>query len=225
MNPVSEPNNAVQQLGTQILQKIFGEAAQRFDLAEGTVIGNTDVRVIYLSSDLIHAIYDTLKYQAGDAWSLILKNCGLVWGKRVALSLEKEVLALGGIALGELGVDSYIALLERYFANHGWGKMRFSLADAENHGIVRASLANSLFAHTLAEVMGPVDYMVAGMLQSLFAEISGQDLQCEQIAYNYSGKTTSEFVISGAVRVTALTELDLQELTPDEVLAGLRFAG
>jgi|GEM_PF-1514364 len=64
MNPVTEPNHAVQQLSTQILQKIFGETAQRFDLAEGTVIGNTDVRVIYLSSDLIRAIYDTLTYQA-----------------------------------------------------------------------------------------------------------------------------------------------------------------
>ncbi len=225
MNLVSEPSNAVQQLGTQILQKIFGEASQRFDLAEGTVIGNTDVRVIYLSSDLIHAIYDTLKYQTGDAWSLILKNCGLVWGKRVALSLEKEVFALGGVALGELGVDSYIALLERYFANHGWGKMSFSLTDAENHGIVRATLANSLFAQTLTETMEPVDCMVAGMLQSLFSEISGQELQCEQIAHTYSGKATSEFIISGAARVSALAKLDLQELTPDEVLAGLRFTG
>jgi len=156
---------------------------------------------------------------------LILKNCGLVWGKRVALSLEKEVLALGSVALGELGVDSYIALLECYFANHGWGKMRFSLADAENHGIIRATLVNSMFAQTLAEVLKPVDYMVAGMLQSLFAEISGQDLQCVQIAFNSSGKTASEFVISGAARVIELTKLDLQELTPDEVLARLRFAG
>ncbi len=223
MTTLNEPAVSAQQLSAQILATIFGEAAQNFDMTQGTVIGNTDVRVIYLSTDIIHAIYNTLTYEAGSAWALILKNCGLVWGKRVCASLEKELQAVGHQSLGGLCVDSYIDLLEVYFANHGWGKMRFSLDDAQSHGVVRASLTNSLFAHTLAEVFEPVDYMIAGMLQSIFSEISGQDLQCLQISYGYAGKSTSEFIISGAARISALEQLKIQDMSPNEALDRLKI--
>lgn len=217
-----ETGASAQQLSAQILQKIFSEAAQTFDMNAGTVFGNTDVRVIYLSSDIIHAIYDVLKYESGDAWPLILKNCGVIWGKRVSLSLEKELQATTLQKTAALSVDSYIALLEAYFANHGWGKMRFYLDSAESHGIVRANLSNSLFANTLKHLDAPVDFMIAGMLQSIFSGISEQELDCLQVSYQYSGANASEFLISGAERIAALGQLKIHELDPNEVLARLQ---
>ena len=221
---INESSSYAQQLSAQVLQKIFGESAQTFDLEAGTAISNTDVRIIYLSSDIIHAIYDVLKYEAGDAWSLILKNCGSIWGKRVSASLEHELETTAAQKLGNLTVDSYIALLEAYFANHGWGKMRFNLDDAENHGIVRATLNNSLFPGTLKDVNAPVDYMIAGMLQSIFSAISGQDLRSTQVAYAYTGKNSSEFVISGAARIAGLEKLKLHDMGANEALERLRTA-
>lgn len=224
MTTTSESTLSAQQLTAQILQKIFGETAQSFDMEAGTVLSNTDMRVIYLSSDVIHAIYDVLKYETGDAWSLILKNCGVVWGKRVNTALEKELQTGVAQKLSHLSVDSYIALLETYFAHHGWGKMRFYLEDAQSHGIVRANLNNSLFADTLKHLNMPVDFMIAGMLQSIFSSISGQELACIQVSYNYSGMDSSEFLISGAERIAHLEQLKIHELNPNEALEQLRTA-
>lgn len=224
MTTIDEPTSFAQQLSAQILQKIFSEAAQTFDMVEGTVISNTDSRVIYLSSDIIHAIYDVLKYEAGDAWSLILKNCGSIWGKRVTTALEKELQASTSQKLGLLSVESYIALLEAYFANHGWGRMRFYLDDAEHHGVIRASLSNSLFATTLKHLDTPVDFMIAGMLQSIFSAISEQELNCIQVSYSYSGANASEFLISGAARIASLEQLKIHELSPNDALELLRAA-
>jgi predicted hydrocarbon binding protein len=217
-------DSSAQQLSEQILEKIFGETAQTFDMEAGTVISNTDVRVIYLSSDIIHAIYDVLKYETGDSWSLILKNCGLIWGKQVSSSLEKELQATGSKRLGHLTVESYIGLLEAYFANHGWGKIHFHMESAESHGAIRATLNNSLFAATLGHLDVPVDYMIAGMLESIFSSISEQSLSCIQISYAYSDTDASDFIISGADRITSLEQFKIHELNPNEALERIRVA-
>jgi predicted hydrocarbon binding protein len=224
MTTISESNQSAQQLSAEILEKIFGESSQTFDMEAGTVLSNTDVRVIYLSSDIIHAIYDVLKYEAGEAWPLILKNCGVIWGKRVNESLEKELQATGSKKLGYLTVDSYIALLESYFANHGWGKMRINLGNAETDGVINANLSNSIFANTLRHLDMPVDYMIAGMLQSIFAGISGQDLRCIQISYAFSDTDASDFIISGSERIEKLEQMKIHELNPNEALERLRAA-
>jgi predicted hydrocarbon binding protein len=216
--------SSAQQLSEQILQKIFGETAQTFDMEAGTVISNTDVRVIYLSSDIIHAIYDVLKYETGDAWPLILKNCGVIWGKQVSSSLEKELQAAGSKKLGHLTVESYIGLLEAYFANHGWGKIHFHMESAESHGAIRATLNNSLFAATLGHLDAPVDYMIAGMLESIFSSISEQNLRCIQISYAYSDTDASDFIISGSDRITNLEQFKIHELNPNEALERIRVA-
>lgn len=222
MTSIDESTTFAQQLSAQILQKIFSEATQIFDMHEGTVFNKADVRVIYLSQDIIHAIYDVLKYEAGDACELILNNCGVIWGKRVCVSLEKELQASASQKLELLTVDSYIGLLEAYFANHGWGRMRFFLDDAESHGIVRASLSNSLFAATLKHVNKPVDSMIAGMLQSIFSSISGQDLGCTQVSYAYTGWETSEFLISGKERISRFGQSKVNDLNLYDALERLR---
>jgi predicted hydrocarbon binding protein len=221
---INESSLSAQQLSEQILEKIFGESSQTFDMEAGTVLSNTNVRVIYLSADVIHAIYDVLKYEAGEAWPLILKNCGVIWGKQVATSLEKELQAIGSKRLGHLTVESYIGLIESYFANHGWGKMHFYLDSAESHGVIRATLTNSLFASTLRHLDAPVDYMIAGMLQSIFSSISEQNLRCIQISYAYSDTDASDFIISGSDRITHLEQFKIHELNANEALERLRVA-
>ncbi|GAB6140073.1 hypothetical protein JCM14076_08020 [Methylosoma difficile] len=224
MTTQNESSDFAQQLSAQLLEQIFSETEQKFDLAGGKVKSNTDVRVIYLSTDIIHAIYDVLKYEAGDAWPLILKNCGVIWGKRVCASLEEELQFKIGKPLGSLTVESYIGVLEAYFARHGWGKMRFYLDDAEQNGIIRARLRNSIFATTLRFVSKPVDYMIAGMLQSIFSAISGHELGCVQVSFEHTGADSSEFLISSKARIEQLSELKKHEMTPNDILERLRAA-
>lgn len=212
------------QITSQILEKLFGDNTLNYDLMQGTVKNATDVRIIYLSSDIIRGIYDVLKYETGEAWSLILKNCGVIWGERISASLDKEIQSTASQKMGQLDVNSFIHLLEAYFANHGWGKMRIYLDDAEQHGVIRANLRNSLFAQTLKHLNTPVEYMVAGMLQGIFSAISGHELSCIQVSYETTGPQASEFIISGKARIESFEQSGFaQELSPDEAVARLRF--
>ncbi len=221
---VSSTQNAGQ-LSAQILNKLFGESALNFNLKQGTVLSAADTRVIYLSSDIIRGIYDVLKYETGDAWSLILKNCGVIWGQRVSAAIDKELQVTSNQKMAQLSVDSFIHLLETYFASHGWGKMRLYLDNAESDGIVRASLKNSLFAETLKHLNCPLEFMIAGMLEGIFSSISGHDLSCMQVSYDTTGVVSSEFLISAKARIDSFEQSGFaQELNPDEALARLRTA-
>ncbi len=212
------------QVTSQILEKLFGDSNLSYDLIQGTVRNASDTRVIYLSSDIIRGIYDVLKYETGEAWSLILKNCGVIWGERISTTLDKEIQTAASQKMGQLDVNSFIQLLEAYFANHGWGKMRIYLDDAENQGIIRANLKNSLFAQTLKHLNSPIEFMTAGMLQGIFSAISGHDLACIQVSYEKTGPESSEFIISGKARIDSFEQSGFaHELSPDEAVARLRF--
>lgn len=222
-NSVTNPTNSAQ-LSVDVLNQLFDDSSLNFDLKNGTVTSTTDVRIIYLSTDIIRGIYDVLKYETGEAWSLILKNSGIIWGERISTSLDKELQAAANQKVGQMNVDSFVHLLESYFANHGWGKMRIHLDDAESNGIVRASLKNSIFAETLKHLNSPIEFMIAGMLQGVFSAISGHELSCLQVSYETTGTESSEFLISAKSRIDSFEQSGFaQELTPDEALARLRF--
>ena len=180
--PPSEPTApALLKLTPDVFDQLFGDKAYTHRLRHGTIISSSDKRIVYLPSDLLRGIYNALEKETGDAWGEVLKSCGFVWGKRVARSLKKELWEVARLDLDRLPVSDFVTLLERYFAHHGWGVMRISLADAAAHGVIQARLSNSLFAEVLSELDEPVDYLVAGMLRSMFEMISGRTLDCLEV--------------------------------------------
>ncbi|OUD14172.1 hypothetical protein [Thioflexithrix psekupsensis] len=194
---------------------LFEPAAYRFDLREGTVRAPTEVRLIYLSTDIIRGIYEALHYEAGEAWHVILKNAGYLWGKRLALSLEQEVKIMGLPPLVQMPVEQYIFLIEQYFNRHGWGVMQILLDDAPRYGIVRAVMTHSLFASALNHVEDRVDAMIAGMLRGVFESISGQELDCiEIVCARQSAAPACQFLISSQERI-----LNIEPLVEDGVAA------
>jgi predicted hydrocarbon binding protein len=186
------------------LERFFSHEGSRHDLLAGTVRNPAGGRVIFLSADVVRGIHQALVNETGPAWTLILKNCGVLWGRRVAAHLERELRLLFNAAPGELPVPEFVRLVEGYFSAHGWGCLRLDLSEAASSGLVLATLENSLFADTLQEQTCKVDYLVAGMLRSLFAEVSGQELDCQELESVRTGSTCGLFVITGASRLDAL---------------------
>ena len=185
---------------------LFGTSQCKYDLVGGKVAGITD-RVIYLNSDLIKGMYEALNFEAGEAWSLIFKNCGYLWGKREISRLNKEIQVRMRKELGELSVSEFLNLVENYFARQGWGKIRISLDDAEQYGVVRVTFTNSLFDANLAHVKGSVNYMIAGILRAFFEYISQAELDCVEVSWHRTGETAnSELLISGSKRIQALEQ-------------------
>jgi uncharacterized protein len=212
-------------LTTQVLEQLFGEAGLAYDLKEGTVTGIVE-RIIYINADLIAGVHQGLIDEIGDAWQEVLSTCGHFWGRRVATSIEKYLQVTVHVGLEQLLVTEYLSLVEQYFACHGWGKAKIHLEDAKQHGIVRVSLHNSIFAVALKHVEGPVDQMVAGMLRGMFERVASRPLDCLQVAWEHNGgdAAVSEFLVSAPKRIEVLKALVTHSIGVDNAIAQLRAA-
>jgi predicted hydrocarbon binding protein len=212
-------------LTEQALEWMFGAQADHFDLNEGTIIGVTE-KVIYLTSDLIIGLHEMLEYEAGEAWSLIFYKSGYLWGKREIIRLQKELRIAAQQELDALPVSGFLQLVETYFARHGWGKVKLYLDDAEQYGILRASLRNSLFDENIPNTGGPVNHMIAGLLRAFFEHISQANLDCAEISWpTPGGQSHSDFLISASSRIEQIQSyISNAPLPLEEALGRLRVA-
>lgn len=212
-------------LEQHVLERLFGDQVYQYDLVGGTVKTPGNMRMIYLSSDIVRGIYEALSYEAGEAWKIILQSCGYLWGKNVFSSLGKDLKLVAHQDIGGLSVNAYLHLLEAFFANHGWGQVRFHLDDAPQYGIVRVSLRHSLFVEALNQVDDRVDAMIAGMLHGFFERISGNnELGCVEAQCARHGREQCEFLITAASRLERI-EADIEEKADlQSLLAQLRTA-
>jgi len=212
------------EVDADLLERLFGGTFYEVDLHEGTTRSPNQVRVIYLSTDIIRGIYEALHYEAGEAWRIILKNCGYLWGKRVYGEIEKDFELLTSKPIHHIALPEYVRLTEEYFSAHGWGKLSFNLDDAATYGIVRAQLTHSLFVNALPTVNGRVDAMIEGMLRGWFERISGrEDLDCLEITCTrQNAGPYCEFVISASERIAKIETLVEERASPHAILARLR---
>ncbi|MEY3220279.1 MAG: hypothetical protein RIT27_1636 [Pseudomonadota bacterium] len=211
-------------LEEKIFERLFGESGYFYDLKAGTVVSHNGVRIIYLSSDIIRGIYEALYLEAGDAWKLILSNCGYRWGKQLYDGFNKELQMTHQKTLENFTINAFVEFIEHYFNLHGWGKIKVNLDDATNCGIIRVTMTHSLFVDTLNHLRDRVDFMIAGMLRGLFEKISEQNLDCLEIKCSAKGAAPScEFVITGQRRIRLLESLIENDDPPlEKLLAQLR---
>jgi predicted hydrocarbon binding protein len=209
-------------LDADVLERLLGEKNYHFDLTEGTVVNTAGVRLVYLSSDLIKGIYEALYFEAGEAWHLILKKCGYLWGKRVSDTLQKELEFATQQSLGQLSVVDYLKLVESYFARYGWGQVTIQLEDAPQYGIVRVTMTHSLFVSALHHLEERVDGMIAGMLQGLFEKISGQSLDCLEVACAQRDAEPCVFLISAPKRIASIEHLVADRVAVNDIIQQLR---
>lgn len=203
------------------LERFLSQETNRYDLLAGTAYNAAGSRIIYLSADVVKGIHQALLNETGPAWRLILKNCGILWGRRVALHLERELGLMFNANPSDLPVAEYLRLVEGYFSAHGWGLLQLDLSRAESRGIITATLDNSLFSEVLDDESSRVDFLVAGILRSLFVHISGQELDCQEIASARAGAPRGMFVITSAARLEKV-ETRIENGEPaDQVLAAL----
>jgi uncharacterized protein len=205
------------------LEALFDDAQRlRWDLRAGTIRGRTDDRSLFLSADIIRGIHQALQHEAGEAWGIILYACGKRWGARLWKQLDAELQTAQGTRPVDLDVDGFVAWIERYFAVHGWGRLELHLDDAVSHGIVRATLHNSLFSAVLEDLDEPVDHLVAGLLAAVFSAVADRDLGCIETASANKGAPAGVFLVSAAERIEALEEAVEEGRDAEAILEQLR---
>lgn len=199
---------STENLTSKALKEIFGDRETTFDLAEGVVRLPNNERQIFISSENIWGLYKSLALETGDAWQVVMKNCGYTWGKRFMESLSRDVSKKLNVEAGELNVTEFVDLIETYFSFHGWGRLTIDLSEAESSGIIQCHLQNSLVTHSLTEVGGTVDYLISGMLKAVFEFVADRELDCLQISCARRGTGNQcEFLISAPARIESLEPL------------------
>lgn len=207
-----------------LLKQLFGSQQLQFVLDQGTVRSERRQRQLFVSSEQLLGIYKALNNETGDAWGIVMKNCGFTWGQRLMANLDQELFERHGCRSGELGVDEFCHLIERYFASQGWGRLKIQLGHARDLGIIRVDLQDSLIADALKEVKGPTDFLVAGMLRAIFEHVSERDLDVIQITCRRLGASSDcGFLITAPERINGIEDLSGQS-SMEEAIDALRAA-
>lgn len=209
-------------MSSEALEQLLGIDPLLFDLYEGTVVDGTDTRIIFLSTDILRGIHAALSYEAGDAWRVVMKRCGLLWGQRTFRHLSRHSQTLLGVKFDAAPVDAFASFLRLYMSGNGWGTATVDLGDAVNHGLVHVRLQNSLYSEVLNEQRERVEYLIAGMLAGLFGELARTELDCVEIQSALTGGDGSWFVISDKARLAPVEAMLAQGAAVDELLARLR---
>lgn len=199
----STPEKVIQLLQ---LDRLLDDDGFQFDLRQGVFYNPAGTRCCLLSTDLLRGVYLALLEEAGEAWTVIFKNCGRIWGERLARRLDNEFRSLFQTELGDLPVDRFIECMREYFAFHGWGELIIKTEQTAERGYVEASFRDSIFLEVIEESEVMVDWLMSGILASLFSYLSGQSLDALQTACPSQGAATSLFLISAPERVEAALE-------------------
>lgn len=205
-------------IGTLKLDSFFDEGALHCDLREGMVWNQAKTRLCLLSTDLLAGVYKALVDEAGPAWSLILKNCGTMWGVRVMRRLDREMQLLLGQRLSEIPLGDFLAFITDYFAFHGWGIVELDLSRTQESGIVEARLTHSIFAEIVSDAEEMADPMIAGILGAMISYLSGSKLDCEQTECITKGAPCSRFVITDPTRLKKVPTMIESGLNHEQVL-------
>jgi len=214
---VRAAENNLDQAVDAVLAQIFGSSDLSFDLAEGTVRGYKQVRVIYLSEDIIRGVYEALVHETGEAWTLIMKTAGTSWGRRTAKLLDFQIQELSPQGASKLPVSDYFNLLQAYYQLHGWGHADFDLSKARSNGLIRVRFVDSIFVKALSDLSEPVDHMVGGMLTGMFSGVSKVNLDCIEIASPLLGSPHTEFAISSPRRIEEIATLVEERIPAEEI--------
>lgn len=208
----------IEELG---LDRLLDDTEFHWDLREGVVFSEAKTRVCLFSSDLLSGVYKAIFEEAGEAWPLIFKTCGQLWGAKLARRLDQEFLTLFQQKPEDLSVQHYCEMITAYFAAHGWGVVTLHLEKAQESGLVEIQVKNSIFSEVVDDTEEMVDPMLAGIFASLFSHLAQQELDCVQTSCESKGAECSRFLLSAPARLSDVASEVRGGSSHEQVLARL----
>ena len=203
------------------LDDLFDGRSFRRDAAAGIIEEPAGARVVFAAHNFMRSLQGLLQAEKNCVWQTTFLQCGVAIGKNVAARLDAELTRFNQPVLAALPLETCLIFIERYFASHGWGRLKLDLTDAPEHGLVTARLQGSYFVEVFGDVDEFVDPLLAGVLQGFFEYVSGQELGCLEVACVRRGAAHCTFVITAPERLAAVTPL-LGSATAEAVIARLK---
>src|SRR4051812_41337858 len=94
---------------------------------EGTLADPANTRGVLADIDMMCGLHHVIESERAGGWRAVMKTAGHACGQKTASDLEAKLAARGQPALAALPLEACLALLERHFAVHGWGRLQLDL--------------------------------------------------------------------------------------------------
>jgi hypothetical protein len=192
----------------------------RGDLEMGLLESRRGDRLLALPETLIQAIYAGLTKETGQASRLVLFNCGKWWGKNFFNRFRDEVSEYYDTPLVDMPMADFLQALKHCWITYGLGKLDLDQT-YHDRGFLIIKTWNSPFARLAPETDTPVCFLEAGILASVFSQLSGRDLHCVQTSCESRGADCNQFVVGLAKRLEPAEALIEKQLDHESIMPRL----
>jgi hypothetical protein len=149
-----------------------------YDVNAGVLRSPAGTRMIAVNDDFLRGFVSALDFEAGDAATLILRKCGLFFGRRLAQRFEHEVTQWAQQPLRDRPMSEYAGLVEDLFRGCGLGAVSFDFTNGAR-GFISLALRNSPM-----QDIGPRghvgDDLFCGLFEGFFLHFTDTGLTCLQ---------------------------------------------
>ncbi len=125
------------------------------DFEAGLLENRRGDRLLALPQTLIQAIYSGIEKETGQAFGLVLANCGRWWGKNFYARFVEQLNEYYNKLLNEMEMVEFIQCLKQCWKSHGWGTFDLDM-NYYNQGFIVVKIWNSAFAQQAPKVNKPV---------------------------------------------------------------------
>ena len=132
-------------------------------------------RVLQLPTTALQSLVRSVQ-RAGLSVDDVLDGWGLDWGRRVALDLEAWSLEQHGKALRSLSLGEAARLLVLYFAQQGWGTLRFDFGPAPTTGAFVVHVTRSVWQESLRLPAARRHAFTEGYLRAVMSYLADRPL-------------------------------------------------
>jgi predicted hydrocarbon binding protein len=164
------------------------------DLELGTLSNRRGNRLLAIPEHLVRGIYRSLEQEVGKATPLVLQSCGRHWGQHLFARLSEELAEYYGKPLAELTMQELVYCLTRCWQVHGWGQLHLDWSYSQR-GLILVQNQNSPWVQPQSGSGQPSAYVEVGLLEVLFRQLTGREVQCVQIACISQGQGSNQFLI------------------------------
>lgn len=164
------------------------------DLELGTLSNRRGNRLVAIPEHLVRGIEAGLVQEIGKATPLVLQRCGRHWGQHLFARLAEELAEYYGKPLADLTMQEFIYCLTRCWQVHGWGQLHLDWSYSAQ-GLILVSIYNSPWVRPHIGTGQPAAHVEVGLLEVLFRQLTGREVQCVQIACVSLGHGMNQFLI------------------------------
>ncbi|APB32791.1 4-vinyl reductase 4VR [Gloeomargarita lithophora Alchichica-D10] len=164
------------------------------DLELGTLSNRRGNRLLAFPEFLVQGIYGGLEQEIGKATPLVLQSCGRHWGQHLFARLAEELAEYYGKPLADLTMQELVYCLTRCWQVHGWGQLQLDWSYS-SCGVILVQTHNSPWVKPNSGTSQPSAQVEVGLLEVLFRQLTGQEVQCVQIACISQGHGLNQFLI------------------------------